>query len=65
MKTSSKNCENHTSSRQFRESRRYAEVFHGENFDHRLNQGKFKERFVKRFQIRGASQLDKIHSGFL
>lgn len=41
------------------------EFNHGENFDHRLNQGKFKERFVKRFQIRGASQLDKIHSGFL
>jgi hypothetical protein len=31
----------------------------------RLNQGKFKDRFVKRLQIRGASQLDKIHSGFL
>jgi len=31
MKTSSKNCENHTSSRQFRESRRYAEVFIYEN----------------------------------
>ena len=41
------------------------EFNHGENFDHRLNQGKFKERFVKRFQISGASQLDKIHSGFL
>jgi len=31
----------------------------------RLNQGKFKERFAKLFQIRNASQLDKIHPDFL